>query len=146
MKDEYWENNEISWQEFFGFDKRGFVREINSAKARINYPELHQQKTIKPIEDKELRSYEKLTLNELRKQDPIYEKLLRDEVFRKFTDKDGFYFSAESGYKSKTKFDFQIDHIESMHNGGLTVLENLGSAKHVMLSSAAIQPRLEIIW
>jgi superfamily II DNA or RNA helicase/stress response protein SCP2 len=125
MIDENWENDEISWQAFFGFDKRGFVREINSAKARISYPELHQRKNIKPTEEKELRSYEKLTLNELREQDPIYEKWLRDEVFRKFTDKDGFYFSAESGYKSKNKLDFQIDHIESMHNGGLTVLENL---------------------
>ena len=80
---------------------------------------------MKPIEEKELRSYEKLTLYELRKQDPIYGKWLRDEVFRKFTDKDGFYFSAESGYKSKSQLDFQIDHIVSMHNGGLTVLENL---------------------
>ena len=125
MIDENWENDEISWQAFFGFDKRGFVREINSAKARISYPELHQRKNIKPKEEKELRRYEKLSLSELREQDPIYEKWLRDEVFKKFTDKDGFYFSAESGYKSKNTLDFQIDHIESMHNGGLTVLENL---------------------
>ena len=48
-----------------------------------------------------------------------------DEVFKKFTDKDGFYFSAESGYKSKNKLDFQVDHIKSIHNGGLTVFENL---------------------
>lgn len=72
-----------------------------------------------------MRSYEKLKLHELREQDPIYEKWLRDEVFKKFTDKDGFYFSAESGYKSKNKLDFQVDHIKSIHNGGLTVFENL---------------------
>lgn len=120
-----WDSNELEWQTFFNFDKRGFLREINLAKSRINHPDLFQRKGIKPTEEKELRSYEKLKLHELREQDPIYEKWLRDEVFKKFTDKDGFYFSAESGYKSKSKLDFQVDHIESMHNGGLTILENL---------------------
>jgi superfamily II DNA or RNA helicase len=120
-----WDSNELEWQTFFNFDKRGFLREINLAKSRINHPELFQRKGIKPTEEKELRSYEKLKLHELREQDPTYEKWLRDEVFKKFTDKDGFYFSAESGYKSKNKLDFQVDHIKSMHNGGLTILENL---------------------
>ena len=120
-----WDSNELEWQTFFNFDKRGFLREINLAKSRINHPELFQRKGIKPTEEKELRVYEKLKLHELREQDPIYEKWLRDEVFRKFTDKDGFYFSAQSGYKSKNKLDFQVDHIKSMHNGGLTILENL---------------------
>lgn len=120
-----WDSNELEWQTFFNFDKRGFLREINLAKSRINHPDLFQRKGIKPTEEKELRSYEKLKLHELREQDPIYEKWLRDEVFKKFTDKDGFYFSAESGYKSKSKLDFQVDHIKSMHNGGLTILENL---------------------
>jgi len=120
-----WDSNKLEWQTFFNFDKRGFLREINLAKSRINHPELFQRKGIKPTEEKELRSYEKLKLHELREQDPIYEKWLRDEIFKKFTDKDGFYFSAESGYKSKNKLDFQVDHIKSMHNGGLTVFENL---------------------
>lgn len=125
MINQTWENNEISWQTFFNFDKRGFLRELNLAKSRISHPELFQRKSVKPTEEKELRSYEKLSLHELREQDPTYEKWLRDEVFRKFTDENGFYFSAESGYKSKNKLDFQVDHIKSMHNGGLTELENL---------------------
>lgn len=120
-----WSDNEIEWQTFFNFDKRGFLREINLAKTRLNHPELFQRKSIIPTEEKELRSYEKLTLQQLREQDPTYEKYLRDAVFKKYTDNEGFYFSAESGYKSKNKLDFQIDHIKPMHNGGLTVLENL---------------------
>ena len=122
---ETWQSNEIAWQTFFNFDKRGFLREISLAKTRISHPDLFQRKQIKPTEEKELRSYENLTLQELREKDPTYEKWLRDEVFRKFTDTDGNYFSAESGYKSKNKLDFQIDHIKSMHNGGLTIIENL---------------------
>jgi ATP-dependent helicase IRC3 len=58
-------------------------------------------------------------------EDPVYEKYLRDQVYKKFTDKDGFYYCKESGYKSKSKRDFQIDHIIPMHNGGLTELNNL---------------------
>lgn len=120
-----WDNNEIEWQTFFNFDKRGFLREINLAKTRINHPELFKRKSIVPTEEKELRSYEKLTLQQLREQDPTYEKFLRDKVFKKFTDNEGNYFSAASVYKSKNKLDFQIDHIKPMHNGGLTIIENL---------------------
>ena len=125
MINQIWENNEISWQTFFNFDKRGFLRELNMAKSRISHPELYQRKNVKPIEEKEQRSYEKLKLNELREIDPMYEKYLRDQVFKKFTDENGFYYSAESGYKSKNRLDFQVDHIKSMHNGGLTKFENL---------------------
>jgi len=120
-----WQSDELAWQTFFNFDKRGFLREINLAKTRISHPELFLRKQTKPTEEKELRSYENLKLNELREKDPTYEKWLRDEVFKKFTDADGNYFSAESGYKSKNKLDFQLDHIKPMHNGGLTSVENL---------------------
>ena len=120
-----WEDNEIAWQTFFNFDKRNFLREVGLAQQRLRSPELFIRHDIKPREEKELRSYEKLSLSQLSELDPIYEKQLRDRVFKKFTDKDGFYFSAESGYRSKNKLIFQIDHIVPMHNGGLTVFENL---------------------
>jgi superfamily II DNA or RNA helicase len=120
-----WEDNEIAWQTFFNFDKRNFIREINLAKDRLNYPELFIRHDIKPREEKELRSYERLNLSQLREQNPVYERQLRNRVFNKFTDREGFYFCAISGYKSKNKLDFQVDHIEPMHNGGLTVFENL---------------------
>lgn len=120
-----WGSNEIQWQTFFNMDKLGFLREINLAKSRINHPELFLRKITEPTEEKELRTYEKLKLHELREQDPVYEKWLRDKVFKNFTDDDGFYYSAESGYKSKNKLDFQVDHIKPMHNGGLTTIDNL---------------------
>ena len=124
-----WESNEAAWQTFFNFDKRGFLREISLAKTRISHPELFLRKQIKPIEEKELRSYENSTLQELREKDPVYEKWLRDEVFKKFTDKDGYYYCALTGYKSKSKLYFDVDHIIPLHpssgEGGLTVLDNL---------------------
>jgi len=120
-----WENNEIAWQTFFNFDKKNFLREINLSKTKYLHPELYARKSVIPKDDKELRELEKLSLYEIREANPEYGKWLSDGVFKKFTDKEGFYFSAESGYKSKNKLDFQIDHIKPMHNGGLTVIENL---------------------
>ena len=123
--DSIWESEEVAWQTFFNFDKRHLIREINLAKTKISHPDLYQRTQIKPVEEYELRKYENMSLHQIREVNPVYEKWLRDEVFKKFTDKDGFYFSPESGYKSKNRLIFQVDHILPMHNGGLTVIENL---------------------
>jgi ATP-dependent helicase IRC3 len=120
-----WNSNEIAWQTFFNFDKRGFLREINLAKTRISHPDLFARSAVIPKEEKELRELEKLSLYDLRLANPTYEKWLRDQIFKNFTDKEGFYFCNKSGFRSKNKLDFQIDHIKPMHNGGLTVLDNL---------------------
>jgi hypothetical protein len=120
-----WANGEIAWQTFFNYDLRYFLREISVAKERIAHPELFERKIIKPIEEYESRKYENMSLFAIREVNPQYEKWLRDEVFKKFTDKDGYYFSAESGYKSKNRLLFQIDHIKPISKGGLTILENL---------------------
>lgn len=125
MINQTWESNEIAWETFFNFDKKNFLREINLAKTKFLHPELYARKSVVPKDEKELRELEKLSLYEIRETNPEYGKWLSDEVYKKFTDQDGFYFSADSGYKSKNKLDFQIDHIKPMHNGGLTVLENL---------------------
>lgn len=125
MINQTWESNEIAWETFFNFDKKNFLREINLSKTKYLHPELYARKSVVPKDEKELRELEKLSLYEIRETNPEYGKWLSDEVYKKFTGKDGFYFSADSGYKSKNKLDFQIDHIKPMHNGGLTVLDNL---------------------
>ena len=122
---EIWSEGEHQWQTFFNYDEKIFRHEIGLAEERLARPNLFERKPIIPNDEKELRELEKLSLYDLRQVNPAYERWLRNEVFKKFTDKDGFYFSAESGYKSKNKLDFQIDHKKPMHDGGLTVLENL---------------------
>ncbi len=123
--DELWKNDAHKWQAFFGYDQRYFENEIALALRKLFKPHLFAQQNIIPSDKKELRELEKLLMSELREQFPEYHKKLSDEVFANFTDKDGFYFSAKSDYRSKSKLNFQIDHIESMKNGGLTILENL---------------------
>lgn len=123
--DKTWSDFEIEWQTFFNYDKRIFINEINISKNRLFYPDLYKKEKELPTEESEIREFEKMPLYEIRKENPAYEKWLRDEVFEKYKDENGFYYSAESGYKSKNRLLFQVDHIIPMHNGGLTVLENL---------------------
>ena len=122
---EIWNHGEHNWQTFFNFDEKNFRREIGLAEERFARPDLYVRKPVVPTDEKELRELEKLSLSDIRQVNPAYERWLRNEVFRKFTDKDGYYVSAKSGYRSKSKLIFQVDHIKPMHNGGLTVLENL---------------------
>ena len=118
-----WNSEEVAWQTFFNFDKKNLLREVRLAKEKILNPELYP--TVALIDKKEERALEKLPLYEIEQYAPEYARELKNTVYSRFTDKDGFYFSAQSGYKSKNKLDFQIDHIKPLSKGGLTVAENL---------------------
>jgi superfamily II DNA or RNA helicase len=125
MLNRIWESTEVAWQVFFNYDKRNFLREIDSAISRYLHPDLFKINPVIPIDEKELKRLEELSLYEIRKSNLGYWRQLTNAVYEKFQDKDGFYFSAKSGFKSKAKIVFQIDHIEPMSQGGLTVLDNL---------------------
>ncbi|MGL4669121.1 MAG: DEAD/DEAH box helicase family protein [Methanobacteriaceae archaeon] len=124
--DESWDNDKNKWEAFFGYDKKYFISEVDLAINKIVNPE--QYITIKkPFVDEEERKYEKLSMNELREFDPEYCKKLSDAVYNKYTDEDGYYYSAMSGKasRSKYKFVFEIDHIIPISKGGLTKFDNL---------------------
>ncbi|MEY4937807.1 MAG: hypothetical protein RIS64_4166 [Bacteroidota bacterium] len=124
--DRCWEDSETAWQTFFNYDKLNLRREINLAMEKLIEPELYQSKQVKPVDEKEIRTYEKMDMGEIYAVNPAYERDLRDKVFQKFTDSDGFYFSEMSPhFKSKNRANFRVDHIVSRFNGGLTVLDNL---------------------
>lgn len=123
--DSLWETNEIEWQTFFNYDKRIFITEIGNAKNRLSHPDLYKREKMLPTEESEIREFERMSLYDIRQINPTYEKWLREQVFEKFKDENGYYYSAESGYKSKNRLLFQVDHIIPMHNGGLTKLDNL---------------------
>lgn len=71
------------------------------------------------------RDYEKMTMGQLRNIAPEFWRKLRDEVFDKFMDEEGYYVSATGLYKSVSRRYFQIDHIVPMADGGRTTLDNL---------------------
>ena len=66
-----------------------------------------------------------LSLNEMGKRYPEKEQAIRNAVFAKYTDSEGYYYSTESGYRSKNRLDFDIDHIIPMSKGGKTTMDNL---------------------
>lgn len=124
--DKIWEDNESLWKTLFDMNQRLFIQEVDLAKRKIIYSSIYPPNP-GPNVIYETSDYEKMALYEIRKIDPVYEKQLRDSVFKNFTDKDGYYFSAMSGgeTKSKNRLKFQIDHIIPMSQGGLTKFDNL---------------------
>ncbi|PWB50651.1 MAG: hypothetical protein C3F06_11295 [Candidatus Methanoperedenaceae archaeon] len=120
-----WENEQTQWKAFFGFDQKYFINEVYLALQKLSFPEPFEKSTGVPIDTKEQREIEKLSMSELREKYPIYWRKLRDAVFEKYQDENGFYTCVISGKKSKNKLNFQIDHIIPMSKGGLTTLDNL---------------------
>jgi superfamily II DNA or RNA helicase len=124
-QDQIWENEKISWKAFFGYNKEYFIRALSIELEKLENPELFAKPSALPKNNKELRELEKLSLSELREKNPEHERKLRDTVFDRAKDEKGYYTCAKTGFKSKSKIYFHIDHIKPMSKGGLTVLENL---------------------
>ena len=115
-----WENEDIDWKTYFDNNKFRFVSEVN----RVIFILLNENQgevdvTVNP------RDYKKRSLNELYRINRRYWRKLHDEVYIKYQDEEGYYTSAISDYRSKSKRYFQIDHIIPMSEGGLTEIDNL---------------------
>lgn len=67
----------------------------------------------------------KLTMQKLKEHDPAAWYSLREAVFNRQRDAEGYYCCAASKYRSRDRLQFQIDHIKPMKDGGLTQLDNL---------------------
>jgi len=125
FEDEIWENEKIGWQIFFNYDKITFLNEINLALTKLRHPEEYQKPVEPPTEVKEQRRFENMNLSEIYQVDRKYYFKIKNEVFNKYKDQKGYYFSALSGKRSRKKEIFQIDHIIPISKGGKTVLDNL---------------------
>jgi ATP-dependent helicase IRC3 len=124
---ELWESSELEWKAFFGIENKYYLyHEIDLAKFKIIHNQKDFDKRINlPLDKSELKELEKMSMPEIREVNPKYWKELRDKVFAKHLNKDGFYVSATKKFKSKRKIDFQIDHIIPMSHGGLSNIDNL---------------------
>lgn len=80
---------------------------------------------LKPETAAEKRKIEELPLQKIIDKYPAYGISLRDTIFERSKDKDGFYVCANCGFKSKTHEFLQIDHIKPLSKGGLTTADNL---------------------
>lgn len=123
--DEQWDKDKNKWKAFFGFNRKYFDTEIDLIIQKLVDPKRPHINLTFPIDIKERRKLEKLSLAELKEVYPPYWRKLSDSVYEKYKDKEGYYYSAKSGFKSKSKLKFQIDHIIPMSKGGLTKLNLL---------------------
>ena len=122
---EVWLTEQNEWRTFFGYDFRYFLQEVDLAIYREILPDLHTKKDVRKPVIHEPREYEQLTMDQIREVDVDYWRTLRESVFSRYQDEDGFYVCQKSGFRSKQKVFFHIDHIVPFSSGGLTRIENL---------------------
>ncbi len=119
-----WDDRESYWPLLFGHNKTYFLRQLSIEREKLLFPDLYRKRE-GPLVRKDQVDIARLSLPEMRKKAPRYWRRLRDQVFVKHTDADGTITCAISGFKSRHKLHFQIDHIIPMSKGGLSTLENL---------------------
>jgi len=123
---ELWESELVAWKSLFGYNKKYFLNEIDLSLRKIDHPDLFAiTSKDEPVDVKEQRQFEDLSMSELYEKAPEYWRKLTDQVYKTYTNEDGLYFSAMSGYTSKSKMVFEIDHIIPFSKGGKTRLDNL---------------------
>ena len=119
-----WNRANGKWMAFFGYrNENAFYRAVELECSRLERPV--PPPSAAPLTQKEEIQVQDLPLEEIRRRFPEIGEKLRDAVFARFRDGDGYFFSAGSGYRSRNKLDFQVDHIKPMSQGGKTTLGNL---------------------
>ena len=107
---------------FFGRQKY-FYNQLNREILRITSPFLFEDDEDNVVYGK--RQYENMSLYEIGKVAPEYEKLLREGAFAKAKTPDGYYACACCGKKYTDRVLLQVDHIYPHNKGGKTTPENL---------------------
>lgn len=121
-----WEREKDKWEAFFGLkNKKSFREAIQLSLNKKHYPEDYQTSNVVPKEEKEMIDLDKFDMNRIRKENHNLWKYLSDTVYNNSKDSEGNYVCAKSGFKSKNKLAFQIDHIKPISKDGLTTLKNL---------------------
>ncbi|MCK8825786.1 DEAD/DEAH box helicase family protein [Fuchsiella alkaliacetigena] len=124
--DKLWEEEDKSWwQILFNHNKRYFIEQLNKEIQKLEYPELMKKKNKKTEIEYDSVELKKLSMSELREKAPKYWRNLHNAVYEKAKDEEGYYNSAISDFRSKSKIPFQIDHIIPISKGGETTLDNL---------------------
>ncbi|MBD2055290.1 DEAD/DEAH box helicase family protein [Oculatella sp. FACHB-28] len=122
--DSLWNDSTSFWQVLFGYNYLYFKKQVDIEINKLLgfYPGLNvSEPTIIP----ESVPLDTLSLVEIREIDPAEYREIKDAVFAKCTDANGFITCATSGFKSQMRRDFQVDHIKPMSEGGRTTLDNL---------------------
>lgn len=118
---ELWNNSDENMLKMFFGRKTYFLKQLDIEIMKIagNYDEDEENVTYG------VRQLEDMSLSEIRKVRPDYEKELRDEAFEKSKNKRGLYECAICHMTASNRIPFQVDHIVPINQGGKTKSENL---------------------
>lgn len=120
-----WENQTTFWQVLFGYEKKYFKQQLDIEIYKIEEPELYQRSHITVSVDYDRVDIYSLPLSEIKERDFEYYRKLKDSIYTSHTDSNGYITCAISGFRSKRRINFQIDHIKPMFEGGLSTMHNL---------------------
>ena len=107
---------------FFG-RRKYFTDQLNREILRIFDPECFEDDENNVVYGK--RQLEDMSLYDIGRVAPEYEKQLRDGAFAKAKAADGMYACAICGKKYPNRIMLQVDHIIPMNKGGKTIPDNL---------------------
>ena len=120
--DELWNSGDENMLRLFFGRKIYFSKQLDIELMKLSDPDIYIKD---PKVDYGPKKLEDLPLHIIRKINPDYEKYLRDETFKKYTDEAGNYRCACCGFTDRSRVPFHVDHIIAMNNGGKSVVENL---------------------
>ena len=121
-----WNEEKSFWKVFFADNEKFFLRQVQLELDKLSHPNLYvKKKFVQAGVMPEIIDIRKLPLEKIQTSDLSYSRALIQGIYSKNKDEEGFYHSDISDYKSKNRLNFQIDHIQPIAQGGLTVLENL---------------------
>ena len=120
--DAIWDASDDNMLHLFFGRKLYFLKQLDIEKMKIRNPAIFDEANNVKYGT---RDFEVMSLHEIGKIDPSYEKKLRDDAFKASLNKDGCYVCAECGLQNKSKRPFQVDHVVPLNKGGKTAPQNL---------------------
>ena len=122
--DELWNSGDDNMLRLFFGRKIYFRKQLDIELIKISDPSIYGGEK-EPQVGYGSKELEDLPLHRIGEIYPDYEKYLRDETFKKYTDEAGNYHCACCGFTGRSRASFHVDHIIAMNNGGKSVVENL---------------------
>ncbi len=116
-----WENTDDNLLKLFFGRKIYFWKQLDIELMKLSSLDMFNDEDNVKYGKRELVD---MSLREIGKIKPEYEKELRDKAFKESKSR-GYYVCSNCGKKSKNRIIFQVDHIVPLNKGGKTVPENL---------------------
>lgn len=121
-KDELWNSSDDNLLRLFFGRKIYFLKQLDLEITKITEPDIFESEDNVTYGK---RNFADMSLSEIGKYNPNYEKELRDGAFKSCRNENGLYECAICKMAASNRIPFQVDHIIPMNKGGKSVAGNL---------------------